>query len=815
MSNDTGLYAEVILPLAIPLTYSYGVPIEYHESIQVGLRVEVPLKNKLYSGIVFCLSKEKPVTKVRNIISLIDAQPIVTQLQLDLWTWLSEYYCCSIGEVMNVALPSGLKLSSETRLLINQELDYLDLDLTNDEYLIAEALSIQNELTINEVQDILNKKTVYPIIKSLLQKSCVRIKEELTHKFKAKKATYIKSTDQFKNSIEEALALTTRSEKQSRALLSYYSLNRKQSHVLRKDVGDMAGVDSSVFKALEKKGIIEVYERVISRIDLDGELTEQSIQPLSVDQEKALQNIGVAFNNNKVALLHGVTGSGKTRIFVELIKKVLNNGGQVLYLLPEIALTTQIVQRLKSQIGDQLYVYHSQINDPKRVEIWSAALLKNKLFIGARSSLFLPFYNLQLIIVDEEHDNSYKQDSPNPRYQGRDVAVKLATLFKANIILGTATPSLESYHNASIEKYRYIPLLNRFGDSELPDIDIVNLKEAYKKGLVNKGFSESLLNSIKDNVAQGKQVILFQNRRGYAPVVKCKTCGWTAECSNCDVSLTYHQKFNELKCHYCGYRTYKKESCPACGMHELDLLGTGTEKIEDVLLDLIPHISVNRFDHDTTRSKKNQHQILEDFKYGKIDVLIGTQMITKGFDFENIGLVGVLNADSLFSFPDFRSSERSFNLLMQVSGRAGRRADRGKVIIQAFQVDHPVLSEILSSNYEKYFKRELAERKNFIYPPYYHLITVWFKHKDFQKTKGAAQFFYEALYPKLGNRLSKPVDPVVIRVQNRYQQIINVKFEKANSVSVRIKSLLLKTKSLLKSHTEYKGVSVILDVDPF
>ena len=683
-TTSDGLYVDVLLPLAIPKAYTYGVPVELHDHIQIGIRVEVPLKNKLYSGIVVKINKVPPVTKYRLVVSVLDDHPIVQPRQLEYWHWMSDYYCAYMGEVMNVALPSGLKLSSETKVLLNHEKEWHDESLSDDEYLVAEALSIQNELSIGQVQDILNKKTVYPIVKALLLKQVLLIKEELTYKYKEKKATYLRATENYAENIELALELTTRSEHQSRALLSYFSLSKKLKYVPKKAVCEMSGVDSSVINSLVKKDILSVYEKVISRIDVEGDDSEHTLNPLSEQQITVHEHIKKAFNIPKVVLLHGVTGSGKTRIFVELINEVLAKGGQVLYLLPEIALTSQIVSRLKSQIGDQLYVYHSQINDPQRVEIWNAALYKSKLFVGARSFLLLPFYNLQLIIVDEEHDSSYKQDSPSPRYQGRDAAVKLATLYNAKVILGSATPSLESYYNCIQGKYEYVPMMDRYGPSEMPDIRIINLKDAYKKGLIKEGFSTELKDEIEAVLARKEQVILFQNRRGFSPILRCRTCAWTAECSNCDVSLTYHQKINELKCHYCGFRTKKQNNCPACGAHELELIGSGTEKIEDTVKMLLPEARVERFDYDTTRSKKNQFQILEDFKNGQIDILVGTQMITKGFDFDNIALVGVLNADSLLSYPDFRSSERSFQLLMQVGGRAGRRLKRGKVFIRLF-----------------------------------------------------------------------------------------------------------------------------------
>ena len=786
-----------------------------HDEAIVGVRVEVPFNKKLYSGIIVELTSDKPPVRTKNIISILDSEPIVGSLQLKFWDWLAKYYCSYHGEVMNVALPAGLKLSSETKLMINNEIDWMTKELSESEYLICEALSIQNELSIQVIQDIVNKKSVYGLIRSLVESGIVVVKEELIEKYSKKKEAFVKIKDNYTNNPELALALTQRSPRQTNALLSLFSLNQKMTEVLRKAITEMAQVDTSVIAALAKKGIVEVYTKEVSRLDTMISVEKETLTGLSELQQGAVDIIKASFENHKPVLLHGVTGSGKTRVFIELILDVLDQGGQVLYLLPEIALTGQIVQRLRDHLGDRLHVFHSQINNSIRVEVFNNARFASKLFIGARSSLFLPFADLRLIVVDEEHDNSYKQESPNPKYQGRDAAVKLASMYKGNIILGSATPSLESYNNCLTGKYTYVPMLERYGDASLPFIQIVDLKDLYKKGLVKKGLSQDLLEAIRDTTEAGQQVILFQNRRGFAPTIKCTTCGWAAECVNCDVTLTYHQKFNELKCHYCGYRTHKKDTCAACGSVEVQLMGSGTEKIEYVTRAFFPDLKIERFDHDTTRSKKNQFKLLDDFKSGRIDILIGTQMITKGFDFDNIGLVGVLNADSLLSYPDFRASERSYQLLKQVSGRAGRRDKKGRVIIQAFQTDHPVLREVLKNEDETFYNRELKERRDYKYPPYANLITVWFKHKEFSRVKGAANFYYSEVYKKLGDRCSHPVDPMIIRVRNKYQQVINIKSEKDANILRTVKLILRDAKSLLKTHTDYKRVMISIDVDPY
>lgn len=809
------VYVEVLLPLAIPQSYTYAVPMELVELLVVGKRVEVPLKNKLISGLIVGIHQEKPLSRTRNVIAILDNEPVIQPLQYSYWCWLSEYYLAHLGEVMSVALPGGLKLTSETRFIYHPDIDLGALDLTDDEYIVAEAMTFQHEMTIGLIQDLLEKKTVMPLINSLMKKRVISVKEELKAKYKVLTAEYVSLISPYDTDISAALQLTSRSDKQSRAILGIAALVRKNNHVAKKAVYEFAQVDSSILRQLVKKGIIEIYKRKVSRIDIDDQDGQYSLTPLSPVQEKVYMAINSYHNDDKVVLLHGITGSGKTRIYVEMILSALAEGGQVLLLLPEIALTSQIVERLSTQIGDMLYVYHSKINDHERVEIWNTAMYANKLYVGARSALFLPFSDLKLIVIDEEHDTSYKQDNPAPRYQGRDAAIKLAQLYGAKVVLGSATPSLESMHNARIGKYAYVPLTERFGEAILPHIEVIDMKAAYKKGLVKENFSQQLIDEIEQTMIEGGQILLFQNRRGFAPVLKCQFCGWNAECPNCDVSLTYHQRIGDLKCHYCGYRQRKNDHCPDCGNHDLNLLGAGTERIEDVVEQLWPKARVARFDYDTTRSKKQQDKILTAFGNHELDILVGTQMITKGFDFENIALVGVINADSLLSYPDFRSGERSFQLLMQVAGRAGRRKKQGKVFIQAFKIDHPVLREVLSGDFQHFFQRESKERQEFVYPPHFALAAIWFKNKDLTLTKRVAQVYADMLSKKLGKRLQGPVDPPVIRIRNLYQQVIYIKMEKDAHTLKTIKQLILRAKNKLQSNKDFKRVRVSIDVDPY
>lgn len=809
------LFAQVLLPLAIPQTYTYAVPITMKDQIQFGIRVEVPLRNKLYSGLVISTHNERPVTKTKNIISVLDTIPLINLQTAQFWEWMAGYYCAHLGEVMNVALPSGLKLASESRFMLNKGVSVDHLNLSDDEFLVTEAMTIQQELSVETIQDILDKKTVYPVIKSLMQKRVLYIKEELKQKYKPKQEEFITLKPPYNTDLDAALEKVERSEKQARTLLALMSLLKKSEYVSKKELYEKAGINRNVLNALSKKELIDIQLLDVSRIDLVDREEEYKLSPLSDIQVEALTAINEYFKKDMVTLLHGITGSGKTRLYIALILEVLQKGGQVLLMLPEIALTNQIVKRLEVQLGNQLFVYHSKINDYERVEIWQAAMNVSRLFIGARSALFLPFSNLDLIIVDEEHDVSYKQANPNPRYQGRDSAIMLGKIYGANVLLGTATPSLESMHNCRIGKYGYVQLSARFGEAVLPTIEIVDMKAAYKKGLVQEGFSKMLLENIEETVSRGEQVILFQNRRGYAPIQRCNFCAWTAECPNCDVTLTYHQIINDLKCHYCGYRQRYSDECPACGNHDLKMLGTGTQKIEKSLGELMPNLRIGRFDYDTTRSKGRQEEILNDFRLRKLDVLVGTQMITKGFDFEHISLVGIISVDGLLSYPDFRAAERSFQLLVQVSGRAGRRQRPGNVIIQAFKTDHPVLQDVLENRSESFYNRELKERSDYIFPPFYYLISITMKHHDLQKTKKGARVLSDQLKTHLGNRVQGPVDPPVMRVRNQYHQVVYIRIEKQQKVLVKVKRLILEVINRIKQDKTIRQVNYVIDVDPY
>lgn len=812
-------YINVILPLAVPKMYTYKVPSSLRGDIVFGVRVEVPLRNRAYSAIVVEMMNEVETTyKAKDLRAVIDQEPIITRKQYDLWKWMANYYCCTVGEVMIVALPSGLKLSSETKLIISPEFDEDYSDLDEMEYLIAEAISIQNELTIDQVKDITDRKVVYPYIRKLLDRRVLYIKEELKTKYKPKKITVVALGSMYEDSetsMNLAFERIGKSELQHKAFSAYYKLSRQQNEVPKAAIIELAGVSSTVIKGLEKKGIVDIYKKEISRLSI-SDISEEAVMPsLSTSQVDAIKIIKEAWKEKETCLLHGITGSGKTRIYMELMQEFLDRGKQVLYLLPEIALTSQIVNRLEAAFGDRVVLYHSRLNQHERVEIWNAVIHEAKILVGARSSLLLPYHNIGLIIVDEEHDASYKQQDPSPRYNARDTASVIAGQFEAKVLLGSATPSLESYYNAKLGKYGLAELRHRHSKVALPEIQIVDLRNAYKTGRMKSYFSLQLRRSIDKALGEKEQVIIFQNRRGYTPTLNCDKCGWSAQCVNCDVGLTYHKYFHELRCHYCGYRSKKPKCCPDCGNNQLTDAGLGTEKIEDILMDLYPRARVKRMDYDTVKSKNSHEKILMEFGNREIDILVGTQMITKGLDFDHIAVVGILNADKLLQFPDIRATERAFQLMTQVAGRAGRREKQGKVVIQTWQPDHPVIRETVMGAYSLMFRREMGERKAFHYPPYNRMITVLLKHKKPQTVGEAAVAYVNLIGPKLGTRVIGPSPPGISRVRGLYIQQLIIKLEKDPKVLHAAKVWLQEAKAVVQNMPGFKSVRVNIDVDPY
>ncbi|MCB0586690.1 MAG: primosomal protein N', partial [Phaeodactylibacter sp.] len=768
----TQTYVTVILPLAVPKPYTYAVPEHLIPDASFGKRVEVQFgKAKLYTALVIEQHRRAPEAYTpKPILSVVDDEPIVNKTQLQLWQWLADYYLCTLGEVMHAALPANLKLASETRLTLSPLFDEDFEGLDDKEYLIAEALSIQNEISIEEVRGILQQKTVYPLIRRMLEKRIIYLKEDLKTKYQPKTVACVRLREPYAsqpNLLEEAFELCSRSTRQVEALMAFVQVSRQLEFVRRQDIYTKANIDASVLKAMEKKEIFELYDREVSRL---GGYEEETVDAdtLSEQQERALKELHGHFRDKNVVLLHGVTGSGKTRVYIELIQEAIQRGEQVLYLLPEIALTTQITSRLEKVFGDQIAIYHSRFSNNERVEMWNGVLKGKPVVLGARSALFLPFRKLGLIIVDEEHDSSYKQYDPSPRYNARDAAVYLAHLHGAKTLLGTATPSLESYFNAKTGKYGLVDMPERFGGLQLPAVELVDAKRQMQEQKLHSHFTAVLLDELKAALERGEQAILFQNRRGYSPTYRCLACDWHSECIHCDVSLTYHKFRNVLKCHYCGYTTGLPDACPACGGRQLILKGFGTEKIEDELKIYLPDAKIGRMDLETVRGKNAHAKLINDFEEGRLDILVGTQMVTKGLDFEKVGIVGVLSADQLLQFPDFRAGERAFQLMLQVSGRAGRKHMQGKVIIQAFNTTSPVIREVLANDYAGFFTREMMERQQFKYPPYYRLIRITLKHKKPQTLNEGASIFENALKSKLGEWAIGPAIPYVGRVRGYY-----------------------------------------------
>lgn len=813
------LYADIILPLALPKrTYTYSIPPELSGQVQPGLRVEVPFgKNKLYSGLVERVHDQAPGYTLRPVAAVLDEVAVVSPQQLQLWDWMADYYCCTLGEVMSAALPGHLKLTSETRLLANPAYGDNFSALDNDDYLIAEALHIQGEISIDDARKILNKKTVFPVVQRLLQQGVLFIREELQEKYKPRLVTAVRLTEPYRSQpdlLRPLLDELAKHERQLEMIMAFLTLAKTEPFVRKRMLLEKADVSESSLRTLVKKGVLELYDREVSRLG-GPETPPESAAQLSAPQQLAYAEIQQHFQSGKnVTLLHGVTGSGKTRLYIELIQETIARGGQALYLLPEIALTTQIITRLQRVFGADVAVYHSRVNYQERVELWRSAAAGKPLLLAARSGLFLPFQNLQLVIVDEEHDPSFKQYDPAPRYHARDTAIYLASLYGAKTLLGTATPALETYFNAQTGKYGHVILEERYGGQELPEIQTVDLREAHKTRQMHSLFSPTLLDALKSALAAGEQAILFQNRRGYAPILECPVCAWTATCRHCDVSLTYHKLSNRLRCHYCGYQTPTPTTCPACGSGKIALKGFGTEKIEDELKIFLPEARIGRLDLDTAGNKANLTAILSDFEERRLDILVGTQMVTKGLDFDHVGIVGVLGADQLLKFPDFRSGERTFQLLTQVAGRAGRKHKRGRVLIQAFAPQHPVLQDVLRGDSTAFLQRELHERRQFKYPPFYRLIQVRLQHKEEKTAQAAAAWFGQELRTTLGDRVLGPVTPGIPRLRGLYGQEILLKLEKSAPLMHAAKNTLRDLTEKLAGKKGWSQVRVGVDVDP-
>lgn len=815
--RDT-LFIEVILPLSLAKNYIYRVPFHLNELIAVGKRVIVQFgKNKIYTALIKSISQTAPeLYQAKYIIDVIDEHPVVNGHQLQFWDWMTEYYLCNEGDVMSAALPAGLKLASETIIILQEDVNHQELVVTDKEAILIAALEKQKRLTIDQISGLLGQKTVFPIIRSLMDKEIIYIAEEVIEKYKPLLKSYITLNPFYKEegNFKQLFEVLERAPKQLDALLAYIKLSKTGIEISRQQLLEESSCGQAALKALLDKDIFSLYKKTVSRLQDDPDDMILNFK-LSEAQNTALTKIEAEFESKDVVLLHGITASGKTQVYIKLIEKAIADGGQVLFLLPEIALTTQIVERIKRYFGDAIGVYHSKFNDNERVEIWNNVINgKFKIVLGARSAVFLPFSNLKLIVVDEEHESSYKQNEPSPRYQARDAAVYLAYLYKAKIVLGSATPSIESYYNALNHKYGLVTLNERFGGVELPLQQVVSISEETKKKKMVSYFSSVLIDDIADTLEKKEQVILFQNRRGYATILICKTCGFAPKCVNCDVSLTFHKSSGKLHCHYCGYHESSMNICPACGSVHIEQKGFGTERVEEELSLIFPDVKIARLDVDSTRTKNSLQKIIGDFQDKKTDILIGTQMVAKGLDFDNVTLIGVINADTLLNYPDFRAFERSYQLLSQVAGRAGRRDKQGKVCIQAYDDDHRIIKQVVDNNYLEMFNDEIAERKQFRYPPFTRLIFINVKHKDANLLNAAAAHFATMLRSQLGARVLGPEQPLVSRIRNYYIKQLIIKTDKADAIQ-KVKAVLKQTITDFNSEKNYKGVIMQVDVDPY
>ncbi len=812
-------FIDVLLPLALPKPFTYWVTEEEYEFLSIGFRVGVPFgKNKMYTAIVYKKHRVAPQTyEPKTIAVILEDFPIITEQQIHLWNWISSYYLCSMGSILRAALPSALLLTSETLIRKNTQKEVVLEKFSDEEFLILEALDVKT-LTIEEVRKIVGYKNIFPLIQKLLDEDVIESFQELKEKFKPKRVRYVRLAKRFYN------------EKVLTTLFDSLKNAPKQNSIILGICGKQGDLDqwikvssllkqtnttSSTLKTLIDKEILEETFFEEDREPYVPKLIKKAYS-LSSDQKEAFVTIESQFNTYDVALLEGVTSSGKTEVYFKLIEKALELQKQVLYLLPEISLTTQMIHRLQERFGSKVVVYHSKFSIHERVEVWNNILNKRdkaQIILGARSSIFLPFKNLGLIIVDEEHDSSFKQFDPAPRYHARDTAIVLGKQHGAKVLLGSATPAVETRFNVSQSKYGYAQLKSRYGKVLMPSIECIDLKESYRKKKMKGLFSHQLIDAIQNVLTDKRQVILFQNRRGYAPVMECFTCGHIPQCTNCDVTLTYHKYSKQLKCHYCGYHIAKPVACGSCGSNSLDIKGLGTQQIEEQVNTLFPDVKVARMDWDSTRGKQSFNTIIESFTQGDVQILVGTQMLTKGLDFKNVALVGVINADPLLNYPDFRAHERGFQILSQVAGRSGRSKEQGKVMIQTFTPDHTILAQVINNDYDSFFTTQLREREEYQYPPFHRLIRIALKARDYQKADMASQWFANTLALRLKSPILGPVSPAISRIRNQYHKQILIKFTN-NTERNKVKEVIKRIIKSFETISGYKGVKVSIDVDP-
>jgi primosomal protein N' (replication factor Y) len=830
MTQQT-LFADILLPLPLPGYFTYRVPVELNSNMQTGIRVVVPFgPRKIYSGLVRKIHQIPPQKfQAKYILSVLDEAPLVFEKQFEFWEWVAEYYMATPGEVMNTALPPALKLASETRITINPDFDQDFQRLNEKEYLIAEALEVQKTLSISEVSKIIGLQKVFPLIGNLIDKKVVILKEELENPYRQKLEKFVRlskeyeAEDKLKEAFDDA---EKRAPKQLQVLMAIIHQSKRYVSDLQevpvKDISVKVKNAASAIDALARKGVVEVYKNKVSRFAhfvKDSEAID-----FNGYQQKALEEIKNHWKDKECVLLHGVTSSGKTEIYIELIREAIEKGKQVLYLLPEIALTTQIIRRIQAHFGNKAGVYHSRFNEMERTEVWNNLALggieslkttiRYQLVVGPRSALFLPWQNLGLVIVDEEHETSFKQHDPAPRYHARDAAIWLANSFGAKVLLGSATPSVESYFNARSGKFGLVELSKRYGGMQLPEILVADIKKESRQKTMKSHLSSMLFKHIQEALENKKQVILFQNRRGFSPRMECEHCNYIPTCTQCDVSLVYHKHINKMKCHYCGYSIKPHNQCPSCGSADITLKGFGTEKIEEELPLLFPDATIKRMDLDTTRAKNAYTNIIQDFEDMRIDILVGTQMVSKGLDFENVAVVGILSADNMLSFPDFRAHERAYQMMAQVSGRAGRKNDRGKVIIQAFDPWHAIIRQVIDNNYLEMYKNQILERRNFLYPPFYRLVQITLMHTDPKMVNSAADVLAREIRKSFPEKLVLgPEYPMVSRIRAQYLKNIIVKIDR-NTGIIRKKENLKNILDEFSINIKWKPVRIKINVDP-
>ena len=819
------MYAEIILPLPLQSTFTYSVPEELKDLLQTGTRVLVQFgRKKYYTGIVSHLHNDQPDYEVKEIAAVMDRKPVVRYPQLKLWRWIAEYYLCSEGDVMKAALPTGLKPESETFVTLNDDFEIPEgFTISDHQAVIMSLLQHKGRMRISDIQNELKIRNVTKLIGSLIEAEILTVAEQVVERYRARKETFVtlgaERGDQTR--LHEFFDMVGRSQRQERLLVAYLDKSgwlhpaNALRDVTKAELIELPEISPSIFKAMQDKGIFKIEKRTVNRFNPESETHEPELAPLTDIQRQAHGAILEQFRENKPVLLHGITGSGKTEIYTHLIAGALRDGNQALYLVPEISLTTQLTDRLRKVFGDRLLVYHSKFSDNERVDIWKRLLDSSEplVILGVRSSVFLPFSRLGLVVIDEEHESSYKQYDPAPRYNARDTAMVLASMHGAHVLMGSATPAIETYYKAKNGKFGLVTLAERYEGSVLPDVEIVDMPRQRKEKQVRGILSTPLLDRIRRAMASGCQAILFQNRRGFAPMVVCRQCGWVPKCDNCDVSLVYHKNTGMLRCHYCGYSRVLPALCPVCGQNSIETFGYGTERIAEDVQEAFPDARISRMDLDTTRNKDSYQQIIESFSNHETDILVGTQMISKGLDFEKVNVVGVASADTLLNFPDFRSDERAFNTLEQVAGRAGRRREKGSVVIQTSKPDNEVLGHVVRHDYTGFYLQEIEHRRQFNYPPITKVINIYLKNKDARTLDRAAATYAAELRAVFGNRVLGPQKPFVSRVALWYIQGLMLKVESQASMK-KVKELLHGIFERTAKSPDMKSTIIYYDVDP-